>query len=164
MNADGTNQVRLTNDSVANGFPDWAPDGSEIAFDPGRMMNADSTNQRTIWAGRRPSWHPESTELAGLLNVGSASNGPRWDDIITATRGGGFIADITHTNGFVASWEAPAWSPNGGQIVAQRSGCPTNAPSCTPDWRIVVMKADSSHQTEIAAGTSPDWQSTPQPR
>ena len=31
MNADGTNQVRLTNNSVADDYPTWSPDGTRLA-------------------------------------------------------------------------------------------------------------------------------------
>src|SRR5437588_4855484 len=32
MNADGTNQFRLTNNSVVDDHPNWSPDGTKIAF------------------------------------------------------------------------------------------------------------------------------------
>ena len=32
MNADGTGEVRLTNNLVDDTWPDWSPDGSRIAF------------------------------------------------------------------------------------------------------------------------------------
>ena len=53
MNADGTNLVRLTHNSVADSHPTWSPDGSKIAFASSRgrdfgsdiyVMNADGTS------------------------------------------------------------------------------------------------------------------------
>ncbi len=32
MDADGSNQVRLTNNTAFDGVPAWSPDGSKIAF------------------------------------------------------------------------------------------------------------------------------------
>ena len=32
MNADGSNQVNLTNTSSSDGEPSWSPDGTKIAF------------------------------------------------------------------------------------------------------------------------------------
>ncbi len=32
MNADGTNQVRLTNNNIIDDHPKWSPDGKKIAF------------------------------------------------------------------------------------------------------------------------------------
>src|ERR1700752_4364492 len=32
MNADGSNQLRLTNNALSDDHPTWSPDGSKIAF------------------------------------------------------------------------------------------------------------------------------------
>ncbi|MFP4466164.1 MAG: TolB family protein, partial [Candidatus Goldiibacteriota bacterium] len=52
MNADGSGQVRLTNDAASDMYPDWSPDGSKIAFTSDRdgndeiyVMNADGSGQ-----------------------------------------------------------------------------------------------------------------------
>jgi len=69
MNADGSNQTRLTNNSAGDLWPCFSPDGTEIAFTSGRdgdleiyIMNADGSNQTSITnnpAGDiRPSWGP----------------------------------------------------------------------------------------------------------
>ena len=36
MNADGSSQTRLTNNSFADLEPAWSPDGTKIAFSSGR--------------------------------------------------------------------------------------------------------------------------------
>ena len=52
MDADGTNQIRLTNNPASDGRPAWSPDGLEIAFESDRdgdseiyKMDASGTNQ-----------------------------------------------------------------------------------------------------------------------
>ena len=71
MNADGSNQTRLTyNPAGGNGFPCFSPDGTKIAFGSGRdeeygeiyVMNADGSNQTNITNNPgwdiTPSWGP----------------------------------------------------------------------------------------------------------
>jgi TolB protein len=69
MNADGTNQIRLTRHRARDENPDWSPDGMEIAFYSERtgnaqiyIMSADGTNQRRIthdpWYDQAVRWQP----------------------------------------------------------------------------------------------------------
>ena len=55
MNADGTDQTRLTTNVAADSSPAWSPDGNEIVFASNRTgsgdiyaMNADGTAQRRL--------------------------------------------------------------------------------------------------------------------
>jgi Tol biopolymer transport system component len=76
MNADGTNQVRLTNNSVVDDHPTWSPDGTKIAFVSERIsggfaifvMNADGTNKVEVTplifnATAYPIWDALGDEL-----------------------------------------------------------------------------------------------------
>jgi dipeptidyl aminopeptidase/acylaminoacyl peptidase len=76
MNADGTNQTRLTNNPASDYGPRWSPDGTKIAFVTNReepnpsncapcnygiyTMNPDGTNQRRVMpqTGTWPDWQP----------------------------------------------------------------------------------------------------------
>jgi hypothetical protein len=67
MNADGTGQVQLTNDSGINARPAWSPDGTKITFDSNRdghfqiyVTNADGSGQTRLTNGTAsdvsPNW------------------------------------------------------------------------------------------------------------
>jgi TolB protein len=69
MNADGSNPLNLTNDSVDDDFPVWSPDGSKILFETGRgmsqiyIMDADGSNpialtNRPEYLYESPAWIP----------------------------------------------------------------------------------------------------------
>lgn len=74
MNADGTNQARLTNTSEPDFGAAWSPDGSRIAFirelgpTPSQrvimVMNADGSDQHIVAQGSRvPAWQPRGDRL-----------------------------------------------------------------------------------------------------
>ncbi len=79
MDADGSNQVRLTNDEIIKFEPAWSPDGTRIAF-AGResaispshsqiyVMNADGSNPRRLTncpqGCDEPAWSPDGTLIA----------------------------------------------------------------------------------------------------
>jgi len=53
MNADGTGQIRLTNNGIVDATPAWSPDGQKIVFHRGIqlwLMNADGTGQEPLTA------------------------------------------------------------------------------------------------------------------
>jgi Tol biopolymer transport system component len=80
MNADGTNQVQLTNDAVADSDPAWSPDGKRLVFVHGiriYTMNADGSSPAQIGtldfgeeSQSLPDWQPV---LRGYIRPKSAS-------------------------------------------------------------------------------------------
>ena len=66
MDADGPNQVRLTNNARFDSAPSWSPDGSKIAFYQSReegnfeiyVMDADGSNQVRLTNSRSRDRHP----------------------------------------------------------------------------------------------------------
>lgn len=79
MNADGTNQTRLTNRAISDLSPDlpsWSPDGTHIAFSAYGVvdfttrifvMDANGSNQIPLTSGDArdyfPSWSPDGVHI-----------------------------------------------------------------------------------------------------
>src|SRR5439155_21699088 len=71
MNADGSGQTALTNDTAIDLFPAWSPDGKKIAFDSTRgggsggdiwTMDADGSGMTRVTAiggVGKPTWSPD---------------------------------------------------------------------------------------------------------
>jgi TolB protein len=65
MNADGSNQTRLTNNTVHELGPSWSTDGTKVAYTRtlGRnneiyVMNADGSNQTNVTNNSSPELDP----------------------------------------------------------------------------------------------------------
>jgi Tol biopolymer transport system component len=123
MNADGSNQTRLTTSRNDN-FPAWSPDGTKIAFSQDLfsshshsgiyVMNADGSDQRIVNAGYEPSWSPDGLKLAFM------DDSARY--IYSSNADGSSLTQITLTpfaNVFDLDF-APAWSPDGASIAFTR--------------------------------------------
>jgi Tol biopolymer transport system component len=76
MNADGSNQTRLTNAPGRwSDWPAWSPDGSKLAFDSNMgfngyqicVMNADGSNRialTSLGKNTLPDWSPDGKKIA----------------------------------------------------------------------------------------------------
>ncbi|HSJ30153.1 MAG TPA: tetratricopeptide repeat protein, partial [Longimicrobiales bacterium] len=118
MNADGSDQRRLTTHESLDHGQAWSPDGARIAFSSRRTgsvhiftMNADGTDQRRITQGsevgfQRPTWSPDGRRLAfqSLL---------RPDIYVSGVDGTG----LTNITNHAARDFAPAWSPDGRRLA-----------------------------------------------
>jgi len=69
MNADGSEQKKLTDSSAFDGSPFWSPDGKKLAFNSSRdgnseiyVTNADGSGQKRLTnnpaSDGNPSWSP----------------------------------------------------------------------------------------------------------
>ena len=109
MNADGSQQTRLTNDPADDFHPTWSPTGEQILFVSNRqglpdlyLMEADGKSERRVFSkgARRedPTWSPDSKQIAY----------ERWERDGLAI----YIATLdTKGEERVAGGVDPAWAP-----------------------------------------------------
>ena len=157
MNADGSGQTRLTNDSAWHSLPRWSPDGRHIAYQSFTdenweifVVNADGTGRTRLtdnsaWDGW-PSWSPDSQRLTFHSTIDDNA------EIYVMNADGSDMANLS--NNAENDW-APSWSPDGRRIAfhSHRDG----------NSEIYIMNADGSDQTRLtdnpARDIRPIWSS-----
>ena len=170
MNADGTGQTQLTDDSVTNATPSWSPDGSRIAF----MTNRDGNNELYTMAPdgsdlqrltttpdvqeENQDWSPDGSMIAFDSCPAATYPCPGSADynIFVMAADGSGLTQLTTDTGIDAH---PSWSPQGTRI-AFRADRPYTA--------IWMMDADGSNQTQLTfgnfhGGVDPAWQPLARP-
>jgi TolB protein len=144
MNADGSNQTRLTHLGNAHN-PRLSPDGSKIVFqgpDGIDVMNADGKDLRNLvkenFAQMAPDWSPDGKKIAfvSLPNPPSENS-----DIYVMNADGSNQTRLTHTG----TASEPNWSPDGTKIVFSGSSTTQNVSRST----ISVINADGTGLREI---------------
>ena len=153
MEIDGSNQVRLTDNSADDVDPSWSPDGERIAFVSDRnnkadylyVMDSDGGNLKRLTSdavSRGPAWSPDGQKI---LYVRSKGGYQLW--VIDAD--GGNRKQLTHAGLNVY----PAWSPDSRRIAyaAFKGGLP----------EIYVMDANGENQQRLtqhkAVTGHPSW-------
>ena len=142
-NSDGSNWIRLTNNSATESDPHWSPDGAKIVFYSNRdgnneiyIMNADGTNQTRITnnpAGdSSPAWSPDGSKIA------FTSDRDGNNEIYVMNIDGTGQTRLTSNS---ASDGAASWSPDGSKIAfwTDRDG----------NGEIYLMNADGTGQTRL---------------
>ena len=110
MDADGTNQQRLTRDGWDDRAPAWSPDGSKIAFSAGGrdifivVMNADGTDRKRLpeealddaqVGNLYPVWSPDGSKIA--YSAGKVGQTDGWE-IHLMTADGKHLKRLTHAH------------------------------------------------------------------
>ena len=155
MNADGSNQTRLTYSESDDADPAFSPDGSRIAYLSGRdgnfeiyVMNADGTNQTRLTINEsvdnEPSWSPDGSKI--VFTSYRDGNGEIYSMNADGTN------QTRLTKNMVIDFE-PTWSPDGGAIAFQ-----TNRDG---NLEIYRMNADGTNPVNLTntggTETEPDW-------
>lgn len=147
MNADGTRQTRLTNNTVFDTDPAFSPDGRKIVFSANLgnfhyeiyIMNADGTGQTRltnsiteISYNRTPSFSPDGSKIVFTSDQSS------YRQIYVMDTNGKRQIRLTNSSGINIH---PAFSPDGSKIVF----------SSTRDYNneIYIMNANGTGQTNL---------------
>jgi Tol biopolymer transport system component len=150
MNADGSNQTRLTFNAFDDTDPAWSPNGQKIAFASDRagnleiyVMNKDGTNQTRLTnnaaADFSPAWSPDGTKLVFVRIV----NGTGEIGVMNADGTG-----QTNISNHPDDDQAPAWSVTN-KIVFQ-----TNRDG---DDEIGIMNPDGSGRVQLTDNSVADY-------
>ncbi|MBM4445743.1 MAG: DUF5050 domain-containing protein [Chloroflexi bacterium] len=158
MNADGTEAIRLTDNSAYDDYPRWSPDGNKVAFVSERdgnreiyIMNADGTSQVNLTntpnaKDSLPRWSPDGKMLAFV-----SDRDGNWE-IYTMNADGSKQTNITNN----PQWDSsPSWSSDGKRVLfySNREG----------DGDFYIMNSNGSKPIKITSTSSsnyrdPVWQ------
>jgi TolB protein len=153
MGANGSNPIRLTNNSAADGQPSWSPDGTRIAFTTQRnglplvyVMNADGSNQLNVTQSTTldsgdPEWSPDGTTIAftSYNRVGQTNA----DEVFLMNADGSNIRRITTTS---FDEHNLAWQPLGSAPPPTPTPTPTPTPSPAPSFTISGVVTNTNGQ------------------
>ena len=155
MNADGSGQARLTNNTAIDETPSFSPDGKQIVFTSDRdgnyeiyLMNADGSGQTRLTNSPKldyaPSFSPDGKQI--VFTSGRDGN----YEIYVMNADGSTQTRLTNNTTFD---EAPSFSPDGKQIAL--------AVERSYSFEIYVMNADGTDVRNLtnspAANHAPDW-------
>lgn len=150
MNADGSNQRRLTDTPAHDSEADLSYDGEWIVFQSGRsgtesllLMRIDGSEQRWLLNGSQPAWSPDGDRIAFETN-----EEPSQLRILEVNSG----RVQTLTNDAYRN-RTPNWSPDGREIVY--------ASRRDDFWQLVVIEIDMGRQRQITSRADhhlyPSW-------
>ncbi|MDP2949524.1 MAG: PxKF domain-containing protein [Chloroflexota bacterium] len=138
MNADGSGQVKLTNNLADDQFPAWSADGTKIAFSRDcdiYVMNADGSGQTNLTndlltCDGQPTWPPDGSKIVFHSD----------SEIYVMDADGSNRTNLTNSP---EDEYDPAWSPDGSKIAFAA------LPAEPGGGRIDVMDADGGNRITL---------------
>ncbi|MFC1552339.1 SUMF1/EgtB/PvdO family nonheme iron enzyme [Candidatus Latescibacterota bacterium] len=158
MNADGSNQIRLTDTPDAS-WPSWSPDGTQIAFNSNLnygsganhevfVINADGFNQTRLTDNpandSMPSWSPDGSKIAFMSSRDDVSGNNK--EIYIMDSDGSNQTRLTY---ILSEINYLSWSPDGSKIAFSFGHFSS---------QIYVIDVNDSTQVELTNnGSYPSW-------
>lgn len=156
MDADGSAQTKITDNSDVDFGSSWSPDGTQIVFSSDRdgdpeifVSNADGSSPQKLTDNSDfdvgPTWSPEGSKIGFYTN---RSGDYQVYSMDTDGNNQQMLADASSFDSFVLSW-----SPDGSQIVfhTDKDG----------NFEIYLVNDDGSSETNLTMNTAtdlePDW-------
>ena len=171
MDADGSNQRRLTNHPDRDFSPSWSPDGKRIAFVSNRdghanirgwltyeiyVMDANGENQQNLTNDpsndRSPSWSPDGKRI--VFSSDRDNDRDHNIEIYMMDADGDNQERLTNN---LTEDQYPSWSPDGKRIAfsARRDGHFENELGIT--YEIYVMDVDGGNEQRFTENRNNDW-------
>jgi Tol biopolymer transport system component len=171
INADGTNQKKLTNNSIDDIEPSWSPDGKKLAFQSrmygkteifvmdtsgGNIVQITTDPVGSDIEEDFPSWSPDGTRLVyeSYKDASSEPNGTTMlnANIYSASSSGGGLARIT-SNLFYEG--EPSYSPDSVHVAFVHAQVDTvGGFLISSGYNIYVMNGNGSNWKKLTSGNN----------
>jgi Tol biopolymer transport system component len=128
MNADGSDQTRLTFDSADDQRPDISPNGKQIAFSSRRVTETNPTGDSELFV-----MNSDGSDVTQLTFNSGIDSWARWSPngkwiAFHSDAGGNFEiyvirpdgSELTNVTNYSGLDQFPEWSPNGKQLAIRR--------------------------------------------